>query len=68
MQPAVKITPKELSKPETSLNEPVGRLQLAPFSGVMCCMKTDEVSLSQKLKVSSAGLKEHFQLLYLTTI
>lgn len=31
IQPAIKLTPKELSKPETILNEWVGRLQLASF-------------------------------------
>lgn len=46
MHPTVKKPPKELSEPETILNEWVGRLQLASFSGVIHFTKTDEVNLS----------------------
>lgn len=41
IQPAVKITPKALSKPETVLNEWIGRLQLDPFPGVICFTDKD---------------------------
>lgn len=42
VQPAIKLTSEELSKPETILNEWVGKLQLTPFSSVTHCIDRDK--------------------------
>lgn len=42
IQPAIKLTPEELSKPETISNEWVGKLQLTPFSSVTHCIDRDK--------------------------
>lgn len=41
IQPAIKLTPAELSMPEI-LNEWVGKLQLTPFSSVTYCIDRDK--------------------------